>query len=168
MAFNPSWRKTKKVSKARGGPIAKMGKKKFLAEYKRKNPHRGGYAVYPGGHAEETLAKAKRLAKRISEESGSAFIDRVSDGKRLYTYRNGVPHKGNPHVYDSAGKYVGKFKRKAAKIVARVVEGTVGKPKSNPIPRGQALAFKTKTDAKKFIKKHRVKGYRFNLKQARG
>lgn len=31
---NTSWRKTKKVSKGRGGPISKMGKKKFLAEYR--------------------------------------------------------------------------------------------------------------------------------------
>jgi len=69
-------------------------------------------------------------------------------------------------VYDSAGKDMGKFSRKAAKIVARVVGGSVGKPKKNPIPRGKALAFKTKAAANKWVKTHRVKGYRTSIKKA--
>jgi hypothetical protein len=56
----------------------------------------GGYAVYPGGHGKATLGAAKKLAKQLSETTGSSFIDRVSDGKRMWTYHNGVPRKGNP------------------------------------------------------------------------
>jgi len=36
----------------------------------------------------------------------------------------------------------------------------------NPIPRGKALAFKTKADAKKWAREHRVKGYRTSIRKA--
>lgn len=62
-------------------------------------------------------------------------------------------------VYDGAGKKVGKFARKTAKLIARVVGGTVGRPKVNPIPRGKALAFRTKAAAKKWARMHGLKRY---------
>lgn len=73
----------------------------------------------------------------------------------------------NPLVYDNAGKLVGNFKRKSAKFAARVVGGTVGKPKpkANPIPRGKALAFRTKAAAKKYARLHPVKGRRYSIKK---
>ena len=66
----------------------------------------------------------------------------------------------NPTVYDSAGKLIGKFSRKAAKLVARAVDGTVGKPKKmNPIPKGKALAFRTRAAAQKWARSHGLKRY---------
>jgi hypothetical protein len=101
-----------------------------------------------------TRKGAQDLVRRI-KESGSVPKDLKI-----------VKHKLNPHVYDSAGKHIGKFKRKAAKIVARVTGGSVGKPKKNPIPRGKALAFQTKAAAKKWVREHRVKGYRASIRKA--
>ena len=61
----------------------------------------------------------------------------------------------NPTVYDSAGKAVGKFKRKAAKIVARLMGGTVGKPK--PMTNPRTMRFKTKAAMMNYAAAH---GYR--------
>ena len=64
--------------------------------------------------------------------------------KRATTRRRSTKRRstGNPKVYDSAGKFFGKIKRSSAKIVARAIGGTVGKPKAakkNPIPRTRAV-----------------------------
>jgi hypothetical protein len=50
----------------------------------------------------------------------------------------------NAAVYDSAGKFFTKAKRKAAKILARAIGGTVGKPKrsKNPLPIGRTVTVK--------------------------
>ncbi len=52
----------------------------------------------------------------------------------------------NPTIYDAAGKKFGKFSRKAAKIVARAIGGTVGKPKrsKNPLPVGKYVTVRAK------------------------
>lgn len=71
----------------------------------------------------------------------------------------------NPHVYDRAGKLVGKFSRRAAKIAARVVGGTVGKLKGNPKGKyqyvvetmvGVAGVFSTRKAAQDLVR--RIKG----------
>lgn len=52
----------------------------------------------------------------------------------------------NPTVYDAAGKKFGKFKRKAAQIVARAIGGTVGQQKAvkNPLPVGRYVTVRAK------------------------
>ncbi len=51
----------------------------------------------------------------------------------------------NPTVYDAAGQKFGKFKRKAAQIVARAIGGTVGKAKAkNPLPVGRYVTVRAK------------------------
>jgi hypothetical protein len=52
----------------------------------------------------------------------------------------------NPTVYDSAGKLFTKAKRTAAKIIARAIGGTVGKPKKskNPLPVGRMVKVKAR------------------------
>jgi hypothetical protein len=86
-----------------------------------------GYVVYPIGTGHMSLTAARKAAKAEAKRDGYARVESIDTGKTIGIYRR------NPHVYDSAGKYIGKFKRKAAKIAARVVGGTVGKrPKKNP------------------------------------
>jgi hypothetical protein len=72
--------------------------------------------------------------------------------------------RANPNrVYDGQGKFFVKASsRGAAKTIARVIGGTVGKPKSNPKKKG-ALIFRTKTAAKKYAKNHGLT--RFSLKK---
>ncbi len=53
----------------------------------------------------------------------------------------------NPTVYDSAGKAIGKFSRKAAKIAARVVGGRVG----------PTISFPTKAALLKYAHEHGLK-----------
>lgn len=62
-------------------------------------------------------------------------------------------------VYDGAGKLVGRFSRKTAAMVARVVGGTVGKPKMNPRKRSGQLLFKSRAAAVKYAKSHGAKRY---------
>jgi hypothetical protein len=70
-------------------------------------------------------------------------------------------------VYDGAGKLVGKFSRKSAKMIARVVGGTVGKPKINPRKKNGPLLFKSRAAAVKYARTHGAK--RFSVKKlARG
>ncbi len=62
-------------------------------------------------------------------------------------------------VYDGAGKFVGKFSRKSAKMIARVVGGTVGKPKVNPCKKNGPLLFKSRAAAVKYARTHGAKRY---------
>jgi hypothetical protein len=72
--------------------------------------------------------------------------------------------RSNPKaVYDGAGKLVGKFSRKSAKMIARVVGGTVGKPKVNPCKKNGPLLFKSRAAAVKYAKTHGAK--RFSVKK---
>jgi hypothetical protein len=82
--------------------------------------------------------------------------------------------RANPKsVYDGAGKLVGRFSRKSAKAIARVVGGTVGKPKVNPrkktyLPvRGGQVLFKSRAAAVRYAKAHGAKRYSVK-KLARG
>ncbi len=55
--------------------------------------------------------------------------------------RKATRRRANPKtVYDSTGKLFGKFKSKAAQIVARAIGGTVGKP----LPKGRWVTLKAK------------------------
>ncbi len=71
-------------------------------------------------------------------------------GRRKWKLRGTVKKKTrtakNPTIYDGAGKKFGKFSRKAAKIVARAIGGTVGKPKrsKNPLPVGKFVTVRAK------------------------
>jgi hypothetical protein len=84
-----------------------------------------------------------------------------------------VKRRNSQTVYDGAGKLVGRFSRKTAKMVARVVRGTVGKPKVNPrkktyLPvRGGQVLFKSRAAAVKYAKAHGAKRYSVK-KLARG
>lgn len=82
---------------------------------KRTNPPKyGGYLVYPGGDYRKTLPAARKLAKKVSLEVGDAFIDRVSDGKRMADYSNGKPTRVNGSM-SSFRKAAKAAKRKPAK-----------------------------------------------------
>jgi hypothetical protein len=52
----------------------------------------------------------------------------------------------NPAVYDQAGKLLTKARRSAAKIIARAIGGTVGKPKKskNPLPIGRMVTVRAR------------------------
>ncbi len=68
---------------------------------------------------------------------------------KAVTHRKRAARKSvaNPTVYDSAGKAIGKFSRKAAKIAARVVGGRVG----------PTISFPTKAALLKYAHEHGLK-----------
>ncbi len=69
----------------------------------------------------------------------------VTDGGKRYEIIEQNP--SNPTVYDAAGKAIGKFSRKAAKIAARVVGGRVG----------PTIEFPTKAALLKYAREHGLK-----------
>lgn len=89
-----------------------------------------------------------RFTKKAYVKAG-----RRSQGKQIVRHIKG--RTANPSVYDSAGKLVGKFSRKAAKIVARAVGGSVGKPKAAKNP--AVALFKSPAAAKKYAAAHGLK-----------
>ena len=75
---------------------------------------------------------SKRKTKKVRGQGSDAYI-KVLSGRARETKARKKAARSNPkEVYDEAGKLLGKFKTKAAHLVARAVGGTVGKPRRNP------------------------------------
>jgi hypothetical protein len=109
-----------------------------------------GEPGYPGRKTVQNAGRySKRKHKKFMKGQGFSGSDiqyiRSKSGPRAK--RTAKRSTRNPKVYDSTGKLVGKFSRKAAKIAARASGGTVGK----------SMLFRTKEALLNFAATHGYK-----------
>jgi hypothetical protein len=132
--------KAKRLAARIGSATVADFRGKTLATYTRKEKNAGRFSI----------RKTKKRLRPIVRRWQSGY-----DSLEQFARRTKQVKRKNPTVYDSAGKAVGKFRRKAAKIVARVVGGTVGKPK--PLKNPVTKRFKTKAAMLEYAATHGYK-----------